>query len=272
MLRSLRAVGCVLAVFAASVLVSGGVASAAPMDPPGVFTCRGGDFDSNELAVVPSGTYNQLRIAGACRPAPGAVIRVRGSLFVTPGSAFDAQSAPSTITVFGNVNAAAGSILGLGCQPPSMTGNSAHECVEDPGGHSTISVMGSVNATDVNTLLLNGVSVRRNVNVSGGGGFIPWSIKNNIIGGNLNVSGVTTNWFGAMFNTVGGDVNLFNITSLEFDHPGGPVYVVRNTVGRNLTCVGLVPGVSGGFRPGPANEVGLHTFGQCVGLTGGGIS
>jgi hypothetical protein len=178
----------------------------------------------------------------------------------------DAQSAPSTITVGRNVTAAAGSLLGLGCQPPSYTGNSAHACAIDPDGHSTITINGNVSATDAAAVLLNGVTVKGNVTLTGGGGPIPWSIKNNTIGGNLTVSGQTTDWLGVLFNRIGKNTTLTDITVTDV-HPGAPgVYVVRNTIGRNLTCTGLTPGVSGGFVPGSVNVVGRNAIGQCASL------
>jgi len=42
--------------------------------------------------------------------------------------------------------------------------------------------------------------------------------------------------------------------------------VVRNTIGRNLTCIGITPGVSGGFVPGSVNVVGGNAIGQCASL------
>lgn len=69
-----------------------------------------------------------------------------------------------------------------------------------------------------------------------------------------------------MFNEVGGNVTLVNIT-VNDEHPDAPgVYVVSNTVGRNLSCWGLVPGVSGGFVPGAVNIVGRHALGKCASL------
>ena len=53
------------------------------------------------------------------------------------------------------------------------------------------------------------------------------------------------------------------------DRPGRPgptVAVVENTVGRNLNCTGLAPGVSGGFIPGEVNHVGGNATGQCASL------
>ncbi len=231
-------------------------ASAAPR--PMAYTCAGGD--------LPSGTYASVAVTGDCEVPADAVISVVGNLNVAAGAVLDAQSAPSTITVGRNVTAAADSLLGLGCQPPSYTGNSAHECGVEPDGHSDITVNGNVTATDANTVLLNGITVKGNVTLDGGGGFIPWSIKNNTIDGNLTVSGQTTSWLGVLFNTIGKNASLTDITVID-EHPDAPgVYVVRNTITRNLNCSGLTPGVSGGFVPGSVNVVGGNATGQCAPL------
>lgn len=237
--------------------------ASAAQRPPG-FTCTGGE--------IPSGNYSTITVTGVCSVAADAVITVVGSVNVAAGAMLDAQSAPSTITVGQNVTGAAGSLVGLGCQPPALTGNSAHECALDPEGHSDIAVDGNVTVTDGALVALNGITVNGNVSLDGGGGPNPWSIpdywsvKNNRIGGNLTVSGQTVQWIGVMFNTVGRNVTLTNIT-VNDEHPGAPgVYIVRNTVGWNLNCTGLTPGVSGGFVPGSVNVVGHRANGQCAAL------
>lgn len=255
--RRLRTLGTLLA--AGGLALAGGPAFAAgATQTPTAYTCTGGD--------IPSGSYASITVTGSCTVPAGAVISVVGNVDVAAGAMLDAQSAPSTITVGRNVTGGTGSLVGLGCQPPSYTGNSAHECAVEPEGHSTITVKGNVTVTDAFAALLNGISVGGNVTLTGGGGPIPWSIKNNTIGGNLTVSGQTTEWLGVLFNKVGRNATLTDITVVD-DHPGAPgVYVVRNTIGWNLTCTGLAPGVSGGFVPGSVNVVGHKAIGQCAAL------
>lgn len=225
---------------------------------PGAYTCTGGE--------IPSGSYSSITVRGVCTVPAGAVIKVGGNVKIEAGAMLDAQTAPSTITVGHNVVGAAGSLVGLGCQPSSYTGNSAHECAVEPAGHSTITVKGNVTVTKATTVLLNGITVSGNVTLSGGGSAIPWSIKNNTIGGNLTVSGQTTEWLGVLFNDVGRNAVLTNIAVTD-EHPGAPgVYIVRNMVGRNLICSHLTPGVSGGFVQGSVNVVGRHAIGQCASL------
>ena len=242
--------------------------AAAPSAP--AYTCTGGEFPF-AMVHIPSGDYASITVAGACDVEPDGVYSIAGNLNVLAGAVFDAQSAPSTITVGRNVTAAAGSLLGLGCQPPSYTGNSGHACYSEedpPNVRSFITVDGNVTATDANTVLLNGITVMGNVMLAGGGGDFPWSVKNNTIERNLTVSEVTANWFGALFNHIGGNATLTNITATDPEEveAGGipPVYIVRNTIARNLTCMGIGPALSFGFYPGQVNTVGHNANGQCA--------
>lgn len=247
---------------------SGGTVAAAHGWGARALTCTGGE--------IGSGRYSSITVAGVCSVAKDAVVKVTGDITLRKGASLDAQSSPSTIRVGGNVIAHRGSTLGLGCQPRAVTGNSAHPCVdaqgnpiEDPSVFSTITVKGNVAAFGASVVLINGIEVGKNVTILGGGSpVIPWSVKNNTIKGNLLVSKVTTNWFGALFNQVGKNVILTNITLVE-DHPGAAmaVYVVQNKIGRNLFCKGL-SGVSGGFVPGAVNTVGGKALGQCAELAG----
>ncbi len=251
---------------AALVLSGGAVASAHPASPM-AYTCTGGDFASGTFTSIPSGTYASITVAGVCNIKPDAVITVAGDVNVSAGAVLDAQSAPSTITVGHNVNAAPGSILGLGCQPENTIGMFAGvPCTVEPAGHTTITIGGNVTATRANTVLIRKVTVNRNVTLTGGGGDIPWSIKGNTIGGNLTITEVTADWLGVQFNTIARNATLTHITATDPGDPGRSVAVVENTVGRNLNCTGLAPAVSGGFIPGEVNHVSGHATGQCAAL------
>lgn len=244
-----------------------GVASAAASNS--ALTCSGGDFAAGDFTSIPSGTYASITVTGACNVVPNAVINVVGNINVAPGAVLDAQSAPSAITVGHNVTAAAGSLIGLGCQPANAIGRFAGVPCADPygDGHTTIVVAGNVTATDANTVLMRQISVGGNVTLTGGGGDIPWSIKGNTIGGNLTISGVTADWLGVQFNKIGGNATLTNITATDPGDPGRAVAVVENTVARNLNCFGLLPSVSPGFIPGEVNHVGHNANGQCASIS-----
>ena len=66
---------------------------------------------------------------------------------------------------------------------------------------------------------------------------------------------------------IGGNATLTNITALDPGDPGRTVAVVENTVGNNLNCTGLAPGVSPGFIPGEVNHVGHKATGQCAAIS-----
>ncbi|MHA6524752.1 hypothetical protein [Tessaracoccus sp. G1721] len=235
------------------------IAVGAPSVAPAPYTCAGGE--------IPSGTYTRLTVTGECSIAADAVVHVLGNVQVARGASLDAQSVPSTLTVGGNVTGTSVGFVGLGCQPPAATGNSAHPCVEPyEDDQSDITVHGNVTVTSAAAVMLNGIEVHGNVTLTGGGSTIPWSIKNNTIDGNLTITGQRTEWLGVLFNSVGKNVTLTNI-ALSDPHPGAPgVYIVRNNVEGNLTCTKLTPGVSGGFVPGSVNVVGGNATGQCADL------
>ena len=77
---------------------------------------------------------------------------------------------------------------------------------------------------------------------------------------------MTADWLGVQFNTIAHNATLTNITATDPGDPGRTVAVVENTVGRNLNCTGLAPGVSGGFIPGEVNHVTGNATGQCAAL------
>ena len=198
---------------------------------------------------------------------------------VAPGAALDAQSAPSTITVRGNVTAARGALLGLGCLPNPPGHMTGHPCMVDPPGSSDITVKGNIIAKDADTVLLNGITVKGNVTLIGSEGTatvderataIPWAIKDNTIGGNLIAADMTPLWIGLLDNKVGGNVILFNIHITDGlppnNDPTPTIQVASNTIGRNLICYGLAPAVAGGFIPGQVNVVGGKALGQCAKL------
>jgi hypothetical protein len=244
--------GAVALVFSGTAVASATSASPAP------YTCTGGD--------IPSGNYASLTVTGACDVPDNAVISVAGQVYVGRGAVLDAQSAPSTITIGGNITAVTGSLLGLGCQPDTTFAH--HPCSVDVNGHSTITVEGNITTLGADTVLLNGITVKGNVTLVGGGGENPWSVKTDTIHGNLTIVGVTSEFMVVLRNTVGGNVTLVGITETDTD-PNPAVEIVVNTIGGSLICIGLAPRAAGGFIPGQVNTVGGEAIGQCANLVSG---
>ena len=274
------ALGAVVALSAAAAGLGGatGNASAAPGNN---YTCSGGNWtgdpSTSTFTSIPSGNYASITVTGVCNIVPGAVINVTGNINVAPGALFDAQSAPSTITVGHNVTAGAGSLLGLGCQPTNTIGRFAGVPCADPygDGFTTIIINGNVTATDASDVLLRGavasgagkLTVNGNVTVTGGSSDVPWSIKGATIGKNLTISGVTAEFLGVQFNTIDNNATLTDITVNDVDFPPPGVIVVGNTIGRNLNCSGLLPFVAAGVIPGQTNFVGHQATGQCAAIS-----
>ena len=258
------ALGTVM-VLALSAVAATGIAIAAPGNN---YVCSGGNWTGNPatstFTSIPSGNYASITVTGVCNIAPGAVINVSGNINVAPGALLDAQSVTSTITVGHNVTAGPRSLLLMGCQPPTTIGTQAGvPCHDNPKGQTVITVNGNIIAIRADTVILRKLTVNGNVALLGGGGEIPWSIKGNTIGKNLTIIDVAADWLGVQFNTISGDAVLIAITALDPGDPGRTVAVVENTVGDNLICLGLAPGVSPGFIPGETNHVGHLALGQC---------
>ena len=216
---------------AAAVLALGAVTTGAQAAGPAAKTCSGGD--------IASGTYLSLTVTGQCSVPAGGHIAVLHNLKVAPGAMFDAQGAPSDVSIGGNVVAGRGSLFGLGCTP-------AHGC-ESGTAISNASVKGNIVLNHVYDAAINGVEIGGNVVSTGGGAglvfnggqgdFVPFSVKDDTIHGNLVVRGLTTTWFGVIRSQIDGNVILKNITN---DDPDG-MEVVHNSIGRNLICLGNNP-------------------------------
>jgi hypothetical protein len=251
-----------------------GLASAAP--PSGTaYTCTGGDRTGSDPSAwtfvsIPSGNYSSLTVAGVCQVPSGAVINVSGSVNLAPGAVLDGQTFTSAITVGQNLTAGSGSLLALGCQPMTSIGMFAGvPCADNPDGQTVITVNGNITTTNATYVALRKLTINGNVTLTGGGGGVDnddWSIKGNTIGGNVTISGVTTDWLGVQFNSISNNATLTNITATDFGDPGRAVAVVQNTVGQNLNCSGLAPAVSGGFF-GKPNLVGKKATGQCADIS-----
>lgn len=251
---------------AGALMLPAGMASAAPFSGhrAHAYTCTEG--------IIPSGTYTSVTVAGSCTVPAGATITVNGNLIVARGAMLDADSAPSTITVRRNVLGAPGSSIGLGCTA-SHGGCTADGQGTGPyaGQQSTVLIKGSVWLNRVYNAALDGVTVRHSVTSLGGGsgtnppGFIPFSVKDDVIGGNLTVIGLTSVWFGVIRSTIGGNVTLIS------NHLSDPDAneVVHNSIGKNLVCLNNYPApqlgdaVAGQPAGYAYSTVGRRVIGQC---------
>ena len=170
--------------------LSGSGALAAPKE-----TCNG----------ALSGSYGSVTVTGTC--ALAGPVTINGNLTLTDGSVFVGFGPPIHVT--GNVKVGKGAQLALG-----------YNAGEGELGLDTVD--GNIVATKPLALYLGNITVHGNVVSNGGGSavrFYNFPIKDNAIDGNLIIQGWTGGWWGAIANTVGGNVIVSNNRSVV--HPAG---------------------------------------------------
>jgi len=260
-----KAARTIAVLFGAAALALAGT-SAASAAPARNGSCSGGD--------VSSGTYVNFVATGRCVVPDGGHVVILGNLTIAPGAGFDAnQWSTSTASIRGNVVAGRGSVFALGC-------TEAHGCMQDGGATAPGAdyVRGNVVLDHVYNAAMNGISIGGNLSSYGGGAglidsqFVPFSVKDDTIRGNVLVTGLRTVWFGVIRSTIGGNVTLTNIQGSDPDANE----VVGNTIGGNLTCTGNSPAAQYGdavpFVPqGPGdygwNSVRGQRIGECAHMT-----
>jgi hypothetical protein len=213
-----------------------------------------------------SGTDGSLTITGNAYVASGTTLTVKGSLTLARGACLDAFTL-GTVNVGGNVLVSKGAILALGCSPGSIG-------PFPPCGTTTTSdtVGGSIVASQPLTMYLDGDTINGSVTSAGGGPgptlnpYINFPIKENLIGGNLTVSGWQGAWFGVLRNTVHGNVTLSQNVGVTIGELGtlDSTEIVTNTISGNLTCAGNSPAAQFGDSGGAPNVVGGRKIGQCT--------
>lgn len=225
-----------------------------------------------------SGTHGSVVVTGACQNSGDLI--VHGNLTIGHGAVF-AGFGPS-VHVTGNVRVDEGAQLLLGWNA-------------DEGALGPDVVDGNIVANQPLALYIGNVTVHGDVVSNGGGSahrFYNFPIKDNAIGGNLVVHGWTGGWWGVIANTVGGNVDLRNNTSVV--HPatedcegtfpmgcdaapgadddssevqsriGNPQHI-----GGNLICRGNTPAAQVNPLDGGApNLVGGRALGECAHLVG----
>ncbi len=255
----------VLAIPAAA-LGSPAIASAAAAPVPA--TCGS--------AALPAGTYSSLDVTGVCTVSAGPVT-VTGNVTVEAGAALIAAYATgnSSLTVVGNITSGTGATVVLGCEASNFP------CLDDPNpGSPTLNsedtVIGSVTATSPLGVIVHKSTVTGDVVQTGGGGgasCIPGGLFNtlfqspnysdyedNTISGNLRVTGLTSCWFGAIRNTVGGSATYSNDTLTDPDANEN----LASFISGNLICANNSPAIQFGDSHSVGNIVGGFATGQCA--------
>ncbi len=228
-------------------------------------------------ASLPAGSYTTVTVAGPCAVDSGQVV-TSGDVTIQPGAlllaafATDGASGTSGITVGGNINVQDGGALVLGCEA------SAFPCFDDPNSgsptlNSPDSVAGSILAPSALGVIVHDSTIANDVvETSGGGGFncdnsdvfgggpAYSDYEDNVIGGNLRVTGVISCWFGAIRNQIGGSATFANNTFVDPDASEN----LTNQIAGNLLCSGNSPVVQYGDSGGSPNTVSGSASGECA--------
>ena len=257
-----------------SLLAGAGIASAAAAAPR--FTCSGGGQQPGVLA----GTYSDVVVRGVCVVNSGPAY-VQRDLVVAPGATLLAAFArdrstrggSSNLTVGGNLTVLRGGTLILGCEAAHFA------CLDDPNQKnptldSSSSVGGNLIARRALGVIVHASSIGTNVVERGGGGGVSCTPKgifatfkspvysdyeDNLVGGNLTVTGLRSCWFGALRNSLRNSALVAGNTMADPD----AMEVVSNTVRRSLSCFGNSPAVQYGDSVGTPNVVRRWATGEC---------
>jgi hypothetical protein len=250
------------------VLIGTGTVSAASSSG---LTCSG---TSTAPGHVAPGTYSWLTAVGFCLGPPTGNVIVTGDVTVTKGAVFAANypsfapGAPEgdgNWLVKGDVLVGAGGTLLLGCEPEIG-------CL-----HTTFdTVRGNVDADGALGVILHSDIIGGNVSYDGGGGgvncapgFGPFSFgvysdaEDDVISGNLTVSGLRSCWFGEFRNIILGNDT---VTGNRFANSDA-TEVANNQVFGNLACSNNVPDAQFGDSAQPPNIVLGAITGECKALS-----
>ena len=256
----------------------GGAAPTASATTPGATTCGGTNSSPGTLA---GGTYRSVDVTGLCEVDAGQVV-VTGGVTVDAAAGLVAAyakdkngSGTSGLAVGGTITVATGGALIMGCEPNRFN------CLDDNQGAPTLtsadSVAGGVTATDAQGVIIHSTTIGASAVETGGGGGLgcatattgafavinnpPYSdYEDNTMRGNLQVTGTTSCWFGALRNQVAGSI-VFTGNSLT---DPDAMETLTNQVAQNLECSGNNPVVHYGDSGGSPNVVGGTASGECA--------
>ena len=204
---------------------------------------------------VLKGTYpHGVVVKGVCVVKNGPA-HVFGTLKVSNGSALGAAFGlhHSRLTITGNLVVGSGGVVFLGCKAnPDHTG---FPCLDDPNAqtHPTLTshavVTGSIIENSPLGVIVHNASIARNVTETGGGGGLSCAppatgvfgavqspvysdYEDTTVGGNVNVSGLTSCWLGIARVAVHGNVTINGNAMADPD----AIEVISNHIGKNLAC------------------------------------
>jgi hypothetical protein len=185
-----------------------------------------------------------LQVSGVCFVDAGP-LTVNGNLTVQAGAALVAAfgASGSNVTVNGNVDVKSGGAMVLGCNPVSSP------CFDDPSTTVTATVNGNMTSSQALGVIVHNATIAGNVEQHGGGGGFncePTGVfavfgspvfstyEDSSIGGNLDISNVTSCWLGTARVDIGGNASYVNNQLADPD----AIEIVSNHIHGNLSCQG----------------------------------
>ena len=204
-------------------------------------TCTGTVDSPGTLSGTISGN---AQVSGVCVVDAGPLV-VNGNLTVQPGSTLIAQfgATGSNVTVNGNLDVKNGGTALIGCNPVSSP------CFDDPSTTVTVEVTGNMTSSQALGVIVHNATIGGNVEQHGGGGGFtcdPTGVfaafgspafstyEDSSVGGNLDISNVTSCWMGTARVDIGGNASYAN------NHLADPdaIEIVSNHIHGNLSCQG----------------------------------
>lgn len=223
---------------------------------------------------IAPGTYSSITVLGFCLGPPSGNVIVKGDVTVAKGAALGANypafapGAPegdANWLVKGNIKVGAGGTLLLGCAPHANCVNTTFDTVR-----------GNIDADGALGVILHSSIIGGNVSYNGGGGglnctpgFGPFAFgvysdaEDDVIGGNLTVSGLRSCWFGEFRNIIMGNNT---VSKNQFADPDA-TEVASNEVFGSLGCFNNVPDAQFGDSVQPPNVVIGAIKGECKPLS-----
>ena len=231
--------------------------------------------------LLGAGTYSTLDVTGVCDISHGPVT-VTGDVTVATDAALVSAygMSGSSLTVGGNLHAATGASLVLGCEPIKFV------CLDDPNPSaptltSTATIGGDLVAASPLGIILHRTAIAGDFTSTGGGNgqtcansaganvfyALPGNgqsvysdFEDSTVGGNVTWTGLTSCWFGALRDTIGGSATFSGLTFMSFD----AIEIVNNEVHGNLLCTGDFPHLTyGDTGQSTPDLVGGYGTGDC---------
>jgi hypothetical protein len=270
-MKVLRPLVALAATLSTVLIGSGTVSASSSSSSSSALTCAGTLASPGHIAP---GTYSSLKVVGFCLGPPTGNVIIKDDVTVAKGAALAANyqsfgpGAPegdANWLVKGDVMVGSGGTLLLGCEPAVGCVNTTRDAVR-----------GNIDADGALGVILHSDSIGGNVSYKGGGGgvnctpgFGPFMFgvysdaEDNLISGNLTVSGLRSCWFGEFRNIILGNNT---VSGNRFADPDA-TEVANNEVFGNLSCSNNVPDAQFGDSVQPPNVVFGAIRGECIPLS-----